>query len=106
MDYQAIFNKCEQAGMKKVTYRGQGTFTPPDKQTSHFVALYNYAEEGSILKVTNLMSKQSIYVKVIGKVPASDAQNDIILKLSSAVAENLKVTEDKFLVEVAGFNFQ
>jgi hypothetical protein len=50
------------------------------------------------------MSKQAIYVKVIGKIPASDAQSDIILKVSAEAASQLKVSEDKFLVEVTGYS--
>ena len=49
------------------------------------------------------MSKQFVYVRVVGKVPAADMQNDIILKVSSEAADKLKVSEDKFLVEVTGY---
>jgi len=68
--------------------------------------LYNYADMGSIVKVTNLMSKETIYVKIIGKVPASDNEKDVILKVSSEAANKLKVSEDKFLLEVTGYNGQ
>ena len=103
-DYEAVFAKEAETGKKKVTYRGISMFMQSETPGNQFLALYNYAEMGAILKVTNLMSKVSIYVKVIGKVPANDAQGDVILKISSDAATKLKVSEDKFLVEVTGYN--
>ena len=102
-DFSAVFAKLVSSGRKKVMYRGIGVFMKAENQGGQFVALYNYAVKGSILKVTNLMSKQFVYVRVVGKVPAADMQNDIILKVSSEAADKLKVTEDKFLVEVTGY---
>jgi len=102
-DYEAIFAKEADAG-KKVTYRGIANFMQSENPGNQFLALYSYAEMGSILKVTNLMSKVSIYVKVIGKMPANDTQSDVILKVSAEAAAKLKVSEDKFLVEVTGYN--
>jgi LysM repeat protein len=105
-DYAAAFSKYPDSGKKKMVYRGICTFMLNDNPGNQYLALYNYGEMGSILKVTNMMSKESIYVKVIGKVPASDGQNDVILKVSSDAANKLKVSEDKFLVEVTGYNAQ
>ena len=105
-DYVNIFSEYGGSGKKKVVYRGIGSFLKSENPGNQFLALYNYADMGAILKVTNLMSKQAIYVKVIGKVPAADAQNEIILKVSSEAATQLKVAEDKFLVEVTGYNPQ
>jgi LysM repeat protein len=103
-DYSAVFIRYSNSGRKKVVYRGIGMFMQTENPGNQFLALYNYADMGAILKVTNLMSKHTIYVKVIGKVPATDAQNDVILKVSSEAADKLKVSEDKFLVEITGFN--
>lgn len=103
-DYDVAFAKEAESGKKKVTYRGIAMFMQSENPGNQFLALYNYAEMGSILKVTNLMSKVTIYVKVIGKVPTGDAQGDVILKVSAEAAAKLKVSEDKFLVEVTGYN--
>ena len=102
-DYESVFNNPTKADAKKVVYRGIGSFLNSESTGNQYLALYNYADMGTILKVTNLMSKQSIYVKVIGKVSSTDAQNEILLKVSSQAAEHLKVKEDKFLVEVTSY---
>jgi LysM repeat protein len=103
-DYVAVFSGYNDSGKKKITYRGIGMFMQVENPGNQFLALYNYADMGSILKVTNLMSKEIVYVKVIGKVPATDTQKEVILKVSSEAAAKLKVSEDRFLVEVAGYN--
>ena len=103
-EYSSVFSKYEGSGRRKTIYRGVGTFMQNENPGNQYLALYNYAEEGSILKVTNLMSKQTIYVKVVGKVPAGDAQNEVILKVSAEAGNQLKVSESKFLVEVTGYN--
>lgn len=102
-DYATVYDGYATKGRRKVVYRGIGGFLKSETPGNQYLALYNYADMGSILKVTNLMSKQAIYVKVIGKVPQADVQGDIILKLSSEAASQLKVNEDKFLVEVSSY---
>jgi len=105
-EYSSTFSKYAESGRKKMVYRGICTFMQSDNPGNQYLALYNYADMGAILKVTNLMSKEAIYVKVVGKVPANDTQKDVILKVSADAASKLKVSEDKFLVEVTGFNVQ
>ncbi len=102
-DYATVYDGYAAKGRRKVVYRGIGGFLKSENPGNQYLALYSYADMGSILKVTNLMSKQVIYVKVVGKVPQADAQSDIILKLSSEAASQLKVNEDKFLVEVSSY---
>lgn len=102
-DYATVYDGYATKGRRKVVYRGIGGFLKSENPGNQYLALYNYADMGSILKVTNLMSKQVIYVKVIGKVPQADVQGDIILKLSSEAASQLKVSEEKFLVEVSSY---
>lgn len=105
-EYSSTFSRYAEQGRKKMVYRGICTFMQSDNPGNQYLALYNYADAGAILKVTNLMSKEAIYVKVVGKVPAGDTQKDVILKVSADAASKLKVSEDKFLVEVTGYNMQ
>ncbi|MFN8310186.1 MAG: LysM peptidoglycan-binding domain-containing protein [Chitinophagales bacterium] len=103
-DYEAVYNSYAATGKGRRIIRGLGSFLSADSPGNQFLALYNYAEVGAVVKITNLMSKKTIYVKVIGRVPATDAQNEIVLKVSAQAADVLKVSEEKFLVEVAAYN--
>jgi LysM repeat protein len=103
-DYAAVFNNYAASGLKRKAYRGIGTFLPENSNGNINLALYNFAEIGSILKVTNLMSKKVVYLKVIGKVSATESQNEVIIKVSNEIAKQLSVNENKFLVEVSSFS--
>lgn len=80
--------------------RGEANYFQDNNANNTFQALYNGAETGSMIKVTNLMTHKTVYVKVTGKVPGSDSNKEIMLKLSRNAAEELGASEAKFLVEV------
>lgn len=103
-EYTEVFADYEKASMKRKTIRGIAGFFPKGTVNNINLAHYNYAEMGSILKVTNLMSKKYVFVKVVGKLSEEDAQKDMIIKISDEMMNELKVNEDRFLVEVASYS--
>ena len=101
-EYPALFNQYSAHGYKVSRTRGAANFLEDNTSGNPYLALYNGAETGSIIRVTNMMNKRTVYVKVVGRVPAPDAGKEIILKLSNKVATELGALDNKFLVEVAG----
>jgi hypothetical protein len=101
-EYPGLFNQYASHGYKVSKTRGAANFLEDNTSGNPYLALYNGAETGSIIKVTNMMNKKTVYVKVVGRVPASDASKEVILKLSNKVATELGALDEKFLVEVAG----
>ena len=70
---------------------------------NEYLVFYNDAEPGSIVKVTNLMSKQSAYVKVMGGISTADNSGNVSIKVSKKLAQQLQVLDDMFLVEVSRY---
>ncbi len=68
----------------------------PDKS----IALHKTAPIGTIMRVTNLMNNRSIYVKVIGTLPETGDNDNIIVILSKAAVKMLGATEQKFRVNI------
>lgn len=101
-DYPGLFGQYAAHGYKTSKTRGAANFIDDNTQGNPYLALYSGAETGSIIKVTNMMNKKTVYVKVVGRVPTADAGKEVILKLSNKVARELGTVDDKFLVEVAG----
>jgi LysM repeat protein len=101
-EYPGLFNQYSAHGYKVSKTRGAANFLEDNTSGNPYLALYNGAETGTIIKVTNMMNKKSVYVKVVGRVPANDASKEVILKLSNKVATELGALDNKFLVEVAG----
>ena len=101
-DYSTLFNQYTAHGYKVNRTRGAANFLEDNTSGNPYLALYNNAETGTVIKVTNMMNKKTVYVKVVGRVPANDTSREVILKLSNSVARQLGALDDKFLVEVAG----
>lgn len=103
-EYPAIFGGYSTLGYKINRNRGAANYLTDNTSGNQFLAFYNQAETGSIIRVTNMMNKKTIYVKVVGKVPPADASQEVVLKLTNTAATELGAMDDKFLVEVASYN--
>lgn len=103
-EYSGIFNQYSVSGFKIKKNRGAANYLADNTSGNQFLAFYNDAETGSIIRVTNLMNRKTIFVKVMGKVPPSDAGQEIMLKLSNKAAQELGAVDEKFLVEVAAYS--
>lgn len=82
--------------------RGVASYTEAISGNAYLV-YSNEAEPGSIVKVTNLMSKQSAYVKVLGGISTADNSGNVSIKVSKKLAQQLQVLDDMFLVEVSRY---
>lgn len=103
IEYRSIFNNYPVNGYKIKKNRGAATYLNDNTSGNQYLAFYNNAETGSIIRVTNMMNLKTIYVKVMGKVPPTDAAQEVVLKLTNKAADELGVIDDKFLVEVASY---
>ena len=99
-EYPVIFSKYMTHGFKAKKNRGAANYLGDNIQGNQYLAFYNDAENGSVIKVTNLMNKKTVFVKVVGKVPPTDASQEIVLKLSRKAAHELGAIDERFLVEV------
>jgi LysM repeat protein len=66
-----------------------------------YLALHRTAPVGSLIQVKNVNNSQSIWVKVIGKLPDISANNRIIIKLSARAQEKLSPGGRQFIAEIS-----
>ncbi len=64
------------------------------------IALHKTAPIGTIIKVTNLMNNKSVYVKVIGTLPETGDNENIIIVVSKAAVNMLGAVDQKFRVNL------
>ncbi len=64
------------------------------------IALHKTAPIGTIIRVTNSLNNKSVYVKVIGVLPATGDNENLCIVLSRAAATMLDVKEPKFRVQL------
>lgn len=100
-EYGNSYNKLSGSNNYKIQKtRGVAEYT--DAITGNEYLVYcNAAEPGSIIKVTNLMSKQSAYVKVMGGISTTENTSNVSMKMSKKLAQQLQVLDNIFLVEVS-----
>ena len=67
--------------------------------TDKYLALHKTAPVGTIMQVKNSMNGQSVYVRVIGKLPNTGENNNILVRLSPRAVQKLGTTDAKFRVE-------
>lgn len=67
---------------------------------NNYFALHKTATIGSILKVKNLVNNKYCFVKVIGKLPETGENENILMRISGAAQKDLGINLDKCYVEL------
>ena len=67
-----------------------------------YFVLMNDLPIGTIVRITNLDNNRSICAKVIGGLPAINSNNNLLIRVSSAAANTLKIP-DKIITVTVGF---
>lgn len=75
-----------------------------DLNQARSVALHRTAPVGTIIKVTNPMSRKSIFVKVVGSFPDTAENKDAVVIISKSAAELIGALDQRFRVEISYVN--
>ena len=93
--------KAETTGdFKKVTEKGIAQVIEGSESTSKYLALHRNAAIGTIMQIKNEMNDLNVFVRVIGKIPATDDNRNILIKISKVAYDRLGVIDDQFPVEI------
>ena len=88
-------------GVEQVTETGVATwFNDQELNQNKFYALHRTAPIGTIIKVTNRMNNNSVFVKVVGVLPATGDNDNIIIKITSAAAQRIGAIDQRFTAEL------
>jgi len=89
------------AGVKKVIENGMAEMIDPKADTNKYLALHKSAPVGTIMQVKNQMNGQVVYVRVIGKLPETGSNNNVVVRVSKKAYQKLGAVDQKFRVEVS-----
>lgn len=97
----ALEEKFEQQKSAHEMHISQGVcfWQRDSKEAGSFYALHREAAIGTIMEVTNPMSRRTVHVKVIGRIPAGYESNVEVI-LSPAAARYLGAHDPRFFVKV------
>ncbi|MGB3076363.1 MAG: LysM peptidoglycan-binding domain-containing protein [Chitinophagales bacterium] len=80
-----------------LSVKGIATWVKSGDDGGDFFALHPTAPKGTEVKVKNMMNGKMVTVKVIGKLPATSANDNVMIKISGSAANKLGVLDDRFL---------
>ena len=69
--------------------------------TDKYLALHKTAPVGTIMQVKNQMNGQSVYVRVIGSLPDTGENNNMLVRLSPRAVQKLGTGDSKVRVETS-----
>ena len=69
--------------------------------TDKYLALHKTAPVGTIMEVKNMLNGQTVYVRVIGQLPDTGENDNILVRLSPRAVAKLGTTDAKFRVETS-----
>lgn len=86
-----------------ITEQGVATWIMESSSSKNekFYALHRSAPMGTIIKVNNPMSNRSVFVKVVGVLPDTGDNNDVLIKITQSAARRIGIFESRFRVEIS-----
>lgn len=93
---------ANQYGIREMNEKGVGVWIDNLSQESgSMLALHKSAPTGTIVKITNPMTRLTTYVKVVGKfVDNAETQNAVIV-ISKSAASQIGILDRRFQIEIA-----
>ncbi len=96
---KALQTKFEKQKTSK-QQRGAAFWQTKGNANTDLYCLHRTAPNGSILEVTNMMNKKSVFARVIGKIPDNYFGKDVIIIVAPSVAKLLGAHDARFFVDV------
>jgi LysM repeat protein len=88
------------AGTDEVRESGLAELIDGTGGNRKYLALHRTAKPGTILKVRNELNNREVFVRVVGPLPATGVNNNIIIKISKSAFDRLGGVDTKFRAEV------
>jgi LysM repeat protein len=86
---------------KKKSESGLAEVIETDESTSKFLGLHRTAPIGALVEVLNEYNQEKIIVRIIGRIPDTSINDDIVIKLSSRAFEKVSPNSKRFRAVVS-----
>jgi LysM repeat protein len=89
------------SAVNKIMESGMAEMIDPKADTNKYLALHKSAPVGTIMQVKNAMNGQVVYVRVIGKLPNTGENENVIVRVSKKAYQKLGAVDSKFRVDLS-----
>lgn len=86
---------------KRLNESGLAEVIDAETSSSKYLALHRTAPIGTLVQVTNAFNQAEIWVKVVGRIPDTGSNRDIIIKLSTRAFEKLSPNSRRFRASIS-----
>ena len=87
----------------EVKEQGVAELIEEEEPTNKFLALHKTASLGTVIKIRNLKNDLAVYVRVVGNIPETTDNDNILIKINKRVHDQLKAFDTRFRVELSYF---
>ncbi len=100
-EQQKRAEKSNEHGYREIREEGKASWIDDGEFDGNMsLAMHPSAPVGTIIEVKNLMNNRIAYVRVVGRLPDSPENSDLVIKISKAAAEKLDVRDPSFRAEL------
>jgi LysM repeat protein len=88
-------------GLTQVEEKGAAVWIEdPDLDAAKMLVLHRTANIGTVIKITNPMTKRSTFAKVVGKFTENETTKDVIIVITKAVADAVGALDKRFFCNI------
>ena len=88
---------------KEVKEEGVAELIVEDEPANKFLALHKTAKVGTVIKIRNLKNDLAVYVRVVGNIPETADNDNILIKINKRAHDQLKAFDPRLRVELTYF---
>lgn len=100
-DNSRFKERIEKMGnLDKTVEEGFAMKIPNTQDSRKYLALHRNAPYGTVIEIKNQMNDISIFARVVGKLPETGLNRNVLLRMSNAAFEKLKALDAKIPVEI------
>ena len=88
---------------KEVIEEGVAVLIEEEEPAKKFLALHKTAKVGTVIKIRNVANDLAVYVRVIGQIPDTGDNENVLIQLNKRAYDQLKAVDPRIRVELSYF---
>ncbi|GAB5525712.1 MAG: hypothetical protein Roseis2KO_35840 [Roseivirga sp.] len=88
---------------KEVVEEGVAELIEEEEPSKKFLALHKTAKVGTVIKIRNLKNDLTVYVRVVGQIPDTSDNENVLIKINKRAYDQLKALDPRFMAELSYF---
>jgi LysM repeat protein len=102
--YGSKYSSSEDGGVRKLYEEGVAKVIDSNINSTKYLALHRSLSVGTVFQVKNLMNNKTIYVRVVGKLPDTGINDQVMIRLTPKAFDRLGIIDEKALVGITYFD--